>query len=193
MSDPLDIEQIKQRLAAATPGPWDYWSVVADGRVEVYVPNGSMDTEVILEFKDFEDCPDCIRPASADSDLIAHAPTDIAALINEVEKLRATIERLHNERDVACASIQAERVAEKRRADDALAEVEKLRAENKHIRGVHNVVLDEARRQIGRQIARRHDAEEKIKAAWDEGVNEGLGVDCMGDTRLNPYRSGGEQ
>jgi hypothetical protein len=49
----LDLDPIKARLAAATPGPWVY--------------------------------------SCNDAYLIANAPTDLAALVAEVERLRAAI------------------------------------------------------------------------------------------------------
>lgn len=77
---PLDLAAIKARLAAATPGPWrqqlcacgsdcdDHASVKAGGSLVVTC------------------APD------ADADLIAHAPQDLAALIAEVERLRAVLD-----------------------------------------------------------------------------------------------------
>ena len=76
-----DIEAIKGRLTAATPGPWR-----RDGNHRAKVRGGDGDTltRVVPESSD--------EPWSltdeANADLIAHAPGDIAALIAEVERLR---------------------------------------------------------------------------------------------------------
>ena len=60
-------KEIRERAQAATPGPWSHWHMPADGRLEVFVPNGTMDTETILEFKDHMDCEECIRPTEPDA------------------------------------------------------------------------------------------------------------------------------
>lgn len=57
--------------AEATVGPWDHWQDLEDGRLEVYVPNGTMSTETILEFKDYTDCEECVRPSTCDAEYIA--------------------------------------------------------------------------------------------------------------------------
>ena len=87
----LDLEPIKERVAAATPGPWE-----AVGRsVESKTWNPSFPNDVVscdVECMDF-----CYggtglgvsRPE--DAELIAHAPEDLEALIEEVEMLRAHI------------------------------------------------------------------------------------------------------
>lgn len=58
--------RMRARALEATPGPWDEWHMADDGRAEVFVPNGTMDTETVLEFKDYSDCEECVRPTSAD-------------------------------------------------------------------------------------------------------------------------------
>lgn len=81
-----DLEAIKARLAAATPGPWD-----TDGSTvwaEVIVPDPRdqtgqtpmQDRELVAE------------SGGADAHLIAHAPEDLAALLAENERLRAVAE-----------------------------------------------------------------------------------------------------
>lgn len=65
MSDRL--QEIRARLDAATPGPWEKTSpnvVVAAGDVVAGVP------------------------LTNNADLIAHAPADLAWLLDEVERLR---------------------------------------------------------------------------------------------------------
>lgn len=79
----LDLQPIKSRLAAATPGPWwsargasfgTYFAVAVVGNNEVRTEQGN------------QACSD-----NADADLIAHAPTDLAALVAEVERFREAI------------------------------------------------------------------------------------------------------
>ena len=85
----LDLEPIKERLAAATPGPWRVWhdpdpSKVRSTAVETAWCYGDIegDTELITDY----------LPTGADAEMIAHAPEDIAALISEVERLREQVE-----------------------------------------------------------------------------------------------------
>lgn len=78
----LDIEPIKARLAAATPGPWQtIVTVETDIGTEHLVTEADMDASCIGT-----------SPQAADADLIAHAPTDLAALIAEVERLRVALQ-----------------------------------------------------------------------------------------------------
>ena len=82
----LDLEPIKERLAAATPGPWRVWTdpdptKVRATAVETAWCHGDIegDTELITDY----------LPTDADAEMIAHAPSDLAALVAEVEQLRA--------------------------------------------------------------------------------------------------------
>jgi hypothetical protein len=70
-----DLEAIKERLAAATPGPWTQWAThyVCDKREKIAGPM-----------------------LARDADLIAHAPEDLAALVEEVERLRADLNDAYN-------------------------------------------------------------------------------------------------
>jgi len=68
----IDLEAIKARLAAATPGPW--W--VDESRRGVEAQAYGYPIEIVA------------RTGRADAVLIAHAPGDIAALVAEVERLR---------------------------------------------------------------------------------------------------------
>lgn len=70
---PLDLEPIKARLAAATPGPW--WVA---GQFNVKHENVSVATAGQAD--------DTL--AAADAAFITHARTDIAALIEEVYRWR---------------------------------------------------------------------------------------------------------
>ena len=103
----IDIEQIKERLAAATPGPLGFATAPAEGSSESpaeYVANaftGYGEMYVVWDMST-EGNPDGYvltavtgdgPRASANAELYAHAPSDIAALITEVEKLREQIAR----------------------------------------------------------------------------------------------------
>jgi len=94
-----DLAALRALETAATPGPWDAWHVLEDGRAEMYVPNGTMSTETIFEFKDFIDCEECARPNAEDIALIA-------AMRNALPALLAYVERTA-ERDAARAEVAA--------------------------------------------------------------------------------------
>ena len=80
----LDLEVIKARLAAATPGPWEQMPSKNKGGVDRYV--GPPGCGPICEMS-------VIREKWGDDmRLIANAPTDLAALVAEVERLRAEVE-----------------------------------------------------------------------------------------------------
>ncbi len=81
-----DLEAIRARLRAATPGPWTLFSEA------MYL--------VVSE-------PGCGRVMNndgqwaRDADFISAAPTDIAALIAECDRLRGCWEMLHHELEAA--------------------------------------------------------------------------------------------
>jgi hypothetical protein len=93
----MDLEPIKKRLAAATPGPWraqEFDSYPGDEGSAI-VGGYSVGLVAYAVRPDFGaasgyDEAQCDR----DAQFIAHAPTDIAALIAEVEKLKAKLKRL---------------------------------------------------------------------------------------------------
>lgn len=84
MTDP-ELAAIRARLAAATEGPWkvSYFGIGArDGFDDVIAP-GPVDC--------MEYCSSgisTVEATDADWELIAHAPTDLAELCDEVERLR---------------------------------------------------------------------------------------------------------
>jgi hypothetical protein len=80
MSDKPDIEGIKARLAAATPGPW---ALVDFPVMFPRVQSIAEDKTSICETWEW-----------ADARFIAAAPTDIAALLAEVDRLLARIAEL---------------------------------------------------------------------------------------------------
>ena len=84
----LDLEPIKARLAAATPGPWDFHVLPQSVGITVatiHSEQGPRETRWTV------DLPPEIggMGTRADAEMIAHAPEDIAALVAEVEQLRA--------------------------------------------------------------------------------------------------------
>ncbi len=98
---PDRLEEIKSRLADATPGPWG-WSGCANDRVDVCSKApGWEGAEIAGVTKDYEfnnrdglvdGMPVMDRAmAHANGALIMHAPTDLRELVAEVGRLRAAI------------------------------------------------------------------------------------------------------
>ena len=80
---PDRLAEIRSRLDAATPGPWTNdleWDEV--------------DAIVVPKIKYFDPYRACVARVGnpPNADLIAHAPADIAYLLDEVERLRANDE-----------------------------------------------------------------------------------------------------
>ncbi len=83
----LDLEPIKARLAAATPGPWGFHVLPQ--------PVGITVATIHSEQGPRETCWTVDLPpeiggmgTEKDAEFIANAPEDIAALVAEVERLR---------------------------------------------------------------------------------------------------------
>lgn len=89
------LEQIKERLAAATPGPWNV--LYDDGSL-----HGTPE-EYFVNFDAHRDTTNIDRPA--DAAFIANAPSDIAYLLAEVERLRAALVPLKASHDALIASV----------------------------------------------------------------------------------------
>lgn len=74
-----DAASIRARLDAATPGPWKWtneprqWLMAADGSQPVLA------------------CATLLHPEGPNAELIAHAPTDLAALLGAVEAVLALV------------------------------------------------------------------------------------------------------
>lgn len=102
MKLPLDLEAIKSRLYKATPGPWE-WKLMPKRHMLVH-RTGMKSLLTVLETQG-EAVHEYPCADEDDRDLIQHAPTDLAALIEEVERLRAelaaeradAVEYLHDE------------------------------------------------------------------------------------------------
>lgn len=75
-----DLDAIKTRLAAATPGPWTPTKQDDIAGGQVYGADGLVVCE--MTFARPEDVSD------ANADFIGNAPADLAALVAEVERLR---------------------------------------------------------------------------------------------------------
>ena len=95
----LDLEAIRARLAAATPGPWA-WDSRGDKASDIQVGVAADRWGIQLEGF-IEDGADAVYIGGIAKDIegpqnaafIAHAPADVRALIGEVESLRL---QLHN-------------------------------------------------------------------------------------------------
>jgi hypothetical protein len=108
---PAQLDAIKSRLAAATSGPW------------VQAPNKALSDAVCIDGYDGK-VQVCRMWKGGNATLIANAPTDIAALLAEVERLRtmSTVEMMcENE------SVRQHVVEWEARCLKAEAEVERLR------------------------------------------------------------------
>lgn len=93
----LDLNQILARLAAATPGPWkchDFGYEGMDEPVNIVVHAGEFDWHAIDNGEFIVATPTWDHGGYRNADMIAHAPTDIAALLAEVERLRENAHRL---------------------------------------------------------------------------------------------------
>lgn len=87
----LDLQPIKARLAAATPGPWEPAELQGQSR-----RNSFFSVAVVGRREVRAGIPCQAQPDERDADLIANAPTDLAALVAEVERLRGAI-KAHQE------------------------------------------------------------------------------------------------
>lgn len=70
-----DLADIRARLGAATPGPWQ-------------AREDEVRWERVYCIVDAEDCAVCADASPADAELIAHAPGDLRRLLDEVARLR---------------------------------------------------------------------------------------------------------
>lgn len=101
---PLDLTDIRARLTAATSGPWvrghDELTVTA-GTWPIAIVGVSHD-DITVDYEDDAVFFDHVSSsADADLDLIAHAPEDIKALLNEVDRLNNTLQEIDRRIDTA--------------------------------------------------------------------------------------------
>jgi hypothetical protein len=80
-------DAIRARAEAATPGPWDWYGYGETGRT-LYLDNSPYHDLNVLKTTD--DWP----PTDADAEFIAHARSDVPALLDALDAAEAEIERL---------------------------------------------------------------------------------------------------
>jgi len=119
-----DLGAIEAREAAATPGPWDYDQAHGECENTETCPNG-IERDKRGSADECEDCGHWYLEDSAslsgptylgdhedegfctkDAEFIAHARADVPALIAEVKRMNAEVERLTRERDAAVADLR---------------------------------------------------------------------------------------
>jgi hypothetical protein len=101
MTPSLDIAAIRKRLEAATPGEWKHYH----GKLREQFPtiinevqfDDGRNAGSIIHWSGFDGCSVGNEKRKANADFIAAAPTDIANLLSEVEKLRAALDELIEE------------------------------------------------------------------------------------------------
>jgi hypothetical protein len=93
----LDLDPIKQRAAAATPGPW---TVDKDPDIEetlaIAHPETHAKDRMMRFYSDFVavGLGDVQKGETADADFIAQARADVPALVAEVESLRERLKAI---------------------------------------------------------------------------------------------------
>ena len=101
---PLDLTDIRARLTAATSGPWvrghDELTVTA-GTWPIAIVGVSHDDITVDHEDDAVFFDHVSSSADADLDLIAHAPEDIKALLNEVDRLNNALQEIDRRIDTA--------------------------------------------------------------------------------------------
>ena len=85
MVQPVRLTEIRSRLEKATPGPWEQ---------KVHRYSTYYNAKVLIE-----PSVAAVFESNANSDLIAHAPEDIAYLLSEVTRLRLLVRSPHVRRD----------------------------------------------------------------------------------------------
>lgn len=130
----LDLDAVKARIAKATPGPWE-WSIRPKRHMLEHRFSARGFFTVLETQGDVEADYPCAK--DADRDLIEHAPTDLAALVAEVERLRAEL-TAESTAVVAYLHAEAERIR-KGESEPANRESALLDAAQKIERGGHRI------------------------------------------------------
>ena len=99
------LDEIKARLAAATPGPWAWSRTPAATNDYDHGILWSASNREVIEVVAPADGPE-IETTKADAALIANAPADLALLVEAVERL------------LPCVDVYSGRVPDKHPADD---------------------------------------------------------------------------
>jgi hypothetical protein len=90
-----DLAAIEARLEKITPGPWEYDETGSD---PLFV-KGNPDAMLVWPDFDFSRENISVKMENADGEFIAHAPTDIAALLARARQQDARIAELEVEMD----------------------------------------------------------------------------------------------
>ena len=94
-------QQIADRLAKATPGPWEWQTVTEAQKLTEHTLTALNGPGVLCRYWDNE------PKALADAALIANAPSDLAYLLARVAKMEAALKHIGNHSRVAWASVTA--------------------------------------------------------------------------------------
>lgn len=114
---PNRTDEIRKRLEAATKGPWQ---IDRDAR--------DPDGYASIRSQTYERSLVAVQLTDADAEFIAHAPTDLAHLLSENERLRERMARLDEEHD----KVLMERTRLKAKLSSADAVVEAARKYHGH-------------------------------------------------------------
>jgi hypothetical protein len=106
MSDTLDLDEVEARANAATEGPWRALTSGRRGGDHWHVTDSDQSI-ALIHASDGED-EDMREP---DAEFIAHARTDVPALVAEVRRLRAKVVAVEQAGTVVIEAIEAERTA----------------------------------------------------------------------------------
>ena len=97
LTGPLDLTDIRARLTAATSGPWNRGTddlTVTAGSWPIAIVGVSHD-DITVDYEDDSVFFDHVsNSADVDLDLIAHAPEDIKALLDEVDRLNDALQEI---------------------------------------------------------------------------------------------------
>ena len=158
---PEHLEEIRARLAAATPGPWDYWF-----EVETRVGPSRENPIALVKQMRHARCPGGVRGTGVDADaaLIAAAPTDLRDLLAEVQRLQAEIQP-RIERSIAFQEAMEEAEAERDRMEIQVERLKQtLRLEVIRLEGEIAQIFRE--RDDARKWARRWKAAARRSRLW---------------------------
>jgi hypothetical protein len=100
----MTLSSIKQRLKAATPGPWTKHEHIkdADGNHSIAIPCAIMRARGMPSNAQIDAS---MREGSANAEFIVHAPEDIEALVACVEVMREALEGMLNAHKCGCEPI----------------------------------------------------------------------------------------